>query len=129
MRRAFVATTLLLPDLLPGALCQTPEQQDGSGAQRGNPECWVGVFSYEICCLPPPKGNPFCWDEYYSAELCCEAPDTPAASTDSRPPSHPVPVIAAPMPPAALPYVEEQDQDPGWFGGCEWNYFQSFKGN
>lgn len=45
----------------------------GRGEVRGNPACWRGVFSYDVCCSSAhgPKGNPECFDLIYTHEVCC----------------------------------------------------------
>ncbi|CAD7969844.1 unnamed protein product [Amoebophrya sp. A25] len=43
------------------------------GSHRGNPECWNGGFSFEICCNPPGTGNAECWDGVYTYQRCCQS--------------------------------------------------------
>lgn len=59
--------TLGVPRFLP------PPQLVSKPPPRGNPACWVGAFSFEICCQPPPSGNPRCWDEIFTFASCCNA--------------------------------------------------------
>lgn len=45
--------------------------------ETGNPACWVGGFSYELCCSGHygPGGNAVCWDGSFTYEKCCFKPD------------------------------------------------------
>jgi len=44
--------------------------------QVGNAACWVGGFSYELCCSGHygPGGNAVCWDGTFTYEKCCFKP-------------------------------------------------------
>ena len=46
--------------------------------QVGNTACWVGGFSYELCCSGHygPGGNAVCWDGTFTYEHCCFKPST-----------------------------------------------------
>lgn len=50
----------------------------------GNPQCWHGGYTWEICCSPElgPAGNGFCWDTIYTFHHCClgGAGDLPTAA-------------------------------------------------
>ncbi|CAK9110008.1 unnamed protein product [Durusdinium trenchii] len=40
---------------------------------NGNPYCWSGSFTYELCCDPMkgPQGEAECWDETFTYAFCC----------------------------------------------------------
>lgn len=40
---------------------------------KGNPLCWRGEFTFELCCgaVGKPVGNPSCWDGTHTFESCC----------------------------------------------------------
>lgn len=42
-----------------------------AGPGQGNQECWVGGYSFEVCCFPVGTGNPECWDAVYTYAHCC----------------------------------------------------------
>ena len=41
----------------------------------GNPACWRGAYSYELCC----RGDSTCWDRIYTADRCCHEHNASAA--------------------------------------------------
>lgn len=53
----------------------------------GNPECWHGGFTWEICCSPElgPDGNEHCWDGVYTFHHCCLGAGDLHAALAARP--------------------------------------------
>ncbi|CAE7257631.1 MNS3 [Symbiodinium natans] len=45
-------------------------EEHASCSDAGDPTCWVGGYSYQECCIPPP-GNPLCWDADFTYARCC----------------------------------------------------------
>eukprot|EP00929_Paragymnodinium_shiwhaense_P015996 TRINITY_DN124107_c0_g1_i1.p1 TRINITY_DN124107_c0_g1~~TRINITY_DN124107_c0_g1_i1.p1 ORF type:complete len:320 (+),score=87.93 TRINITY_DN124107_c0_g1_i1:84-1043(+) len=63
-----------------GAAAYCAGARQGGGAPsnvKGNPSCWDGAFSWDMCCHPGfgPSGNPTCWDQSYTHKRCCAPPE------------------------------------------------------
>jgi len=39
--------------------------------QNGDPSCWAGAHTPQVCCWPPRLGNHLCWDGVYTYARCC----------------------------------------------------------
>ncbi|CAE7865091.1 MNS3 [Symbiodinium necroappetens] len=46
-------------------LQQELRAEHASCSDTGDPTCWVGGYSFQECCVPPP-GNPLCWDAEFT---------------------------------------------------------------
>ncbi|KAF4708801.1 hypothetical protein FOZ62_010485 [Perkinsus olseni] len=67
--------------------------EDHQPVQRGNPACWVGEFTFKLCCSTEDygsRGNPTCWNDEFTFERCChesylEGVDLPAPEFQGNP--------------------------------------------
>lgn len=52
--------------------CEVREGDEAVSA-RGNPECWITGYTYEMCCdlALGPQGNGNCWDSVFTYDSCC----------------------------------------------------------
>jgi hypothetical protein len=58
--------------------CAPPDAaQAAVPVEQGNPACWVGGFSYELCCSGHygQGGNAVCWDGTFTYDKCCFRPE------------------------------------------------------
>eukprot|EP00928_Gymnodinium_smaydae_P026329 TRINITY_DN20710_c0_g1_i1.p1 TRINITY_DN20710_c0_g1~~TRINITY_DN20710_c0_g1_i1.p1 ORF type:complete len:580 (+),score=134.64 TRINITY_DN20710_c0_g1_i1:112-1851(+) len=74
-----------------GAAAAVVSSLAGSAAPRfaaaaGNPSCWQGPFTFELCCGSShgPGGNTACWDEVYNHAFCCQGGSAPSAAAPAR---------------------------------------------
>lgn len=44
---------------------------DDAARWPGNKDCWMGPFTFELCCFPPKVGNAACWDTSFTYSVCC----------------------------------------------------------
>mmetsp|Transcript_118739 Transcript_118739/g.236527 ORF Transcript_118739/g.236527 Transcript_118739/m.236527 type:complete len:949 (-) Transcript_118739:121-2967(-) len=42
--------------------------------ETGDPTCWAGAHTPQVCCWPPRLGNRLCWDGVYTYARCCTGP-------------------------------------------------------
>jgi len=68
---AFSSSAPVQPPLATPAPSVPLDFKRQKGAQQGALPCWVGAFTFERCCIPPPHGNPGCWDGDFTFGNCC----------------------------------------------------------
>lgn len=77
MLRAVRGLVVLLSGL--PAECAVTIREEHSSEVRGNPRCWHGFFSYDVCCATEESGKlNACWNMHYNYQMCCITPFKPS---------------------------------------------------